>query len=336
MPEPITLPRVRHRLVEGLEVEMGPVDLEPGERLVMFGPNGAGKTTALRLLAGTLGAGSGLPHSAYLPQHPYMFRGSARHNLGLGLNAEELAGAQDMAGELGLGDKLDDAAQSLSGGERQRLALARTLAHSADLVLLDEPLSAIDLRDRDLVTSVLIRALGERSAVIVTHDREVVAALADRVAVMVSGAVRQIGSVDEVFTLPSSDEVALSVGIGNVLSGVVVDLDDPLVAVEVDGLNVWALGAQTRGAAVKVLFGAETVTVHTGGGSPTSARNVWEGRISGVRPVGRLVELLVDVGPTVVALITPGSLDALELHQGSPVSLSLKATAARAVAAPES
>jgi len=86
-----------------------------------------------------------------------------------------------------------------------------------------------------------------------------------------------------------------------------------------------------------VLFGAETVTVQTGtgAGAPTSARNVWFGEVEAIRPVGRLVELVVDVGPRVVALITPGSLESLDLAPGSRVGLALKATAVHVVSAPE-
>lgn len=330
----ITLPQVGHRPVPGVRIEIGPLELSGGERLVLFGPNGAGKSTALRLLAGTLGDHRRLPPSAYLPQRPYMFRGSARHNLFLGLDAGEGRRAEELADRLGLGPKLGDEASGLSGGERQRLALARTLAVAADLVLLDEPLSAVDVRNRDLVTSVLAAALDGRSAVIVTHDREVVATLADRVAVMIDGSIRQMGSVDTVFTLPADDEVALTVGLGNVLSGVVVSGEEPLVEVEVAGISIWGFGTQPAGTPVKVLFGAETVTVFTGEPSSTSARNVWFGEIAAVRRVGRLVELVVDVGPRVVALITPGSLESLDLEAGSAVGLSLKATAVHAVASP--
>jgi molybdopterin-binding protein len=263
-----------------------------------------------------------------------MFRGTGRHNLQLGLDGEEAAAAVAMARELGLEAKLDGEAGSLSGGERQRLALARTLARDVGLVLLDEPLSAIDVRHRDLVTSVLAGALSGRAAVIVTHDREVVATLADRAAVMIDGSIRQIGTVDEVFTLPVDDEVALAVGLGNVLSGVVVGSEEPMVEVEVGGVRIWGFGNQEPGTPVKVLFGAETVTVQTGEASATSARNVWFGEITAIRPVGRLIELVVDVGPRVAAVITPGSFEALGLEPGRRVGLTLKATAVHAVSVP--
>ena len=335
MPELLTLPRLSYQAARGLEIVFGPLDLDSTERLALFGPNGAGKTTALRLLAGTLGASLDLPPSAYLPQRPYMFRGTAAHNLTLGLDGEERSHAFELAERLGLAPNLADEGTGLSGGERQRVALARALASSARVVLLDEPLSAIDVQHRESVIAVIGSSLSGRAAVIVTHDREVVASLADRVAVMIGGTIRQLGPVDEVFTLPADDEVAMAVGLGNVLSGSVVGTDDPLVEVDVGGVGIWGYGRQELGTSVKVLFGAETVTVQTGAGAPTSARNVWFGEVEAIRPVGRLVELVVDVGPRVVALITPGSLESLDLAPGSRVGLALKATAVHVVSAPE-
>lgn len=334
MPDGVTLPRLRHEPGPGISIEVGPLTLQSGEKLVLFGPNGAGKTTALRLMAGTLGSQQKLPSSAYMPQRPYMFRGTARHNLLLGLDRTEAERAEHLAARFGLSAKLEDQAAGLSGGERQRLGLARTLARTAHLALLDEPLSAIDVADRDRVASIIAEALAGTPAVIVTHDRDVVAALADRAAVMIDGVVRQTGTVDEVFTLPASDDVAAAVGLGNALSGVVVGAEEPLVEVDVDGVRIWGFGTQEPGTPVKVLFGAETVTVNTGQTPFTSARNVWSGEVAAVRRVGRLIELLVDVGPRVVALITPGSLEALDIAAGRRVELSLKATAVHAVASP--
>ena len=253
----------------------------------------------------------------------------------LGLDVDERSRAFELAERLGLAPNLADEGSGLSGGERQRVALARALASSARLVLFDEPFSAIDVQHRESVIAVIGSALSGRAAVIVTHDREVVASLADRVAVMIAGTIRQLGPVDEVFTLPADDEVAMAVGLGNVLSGSVVGTDDPLVEVDVGGVRIWGYGRQELGMSVKVLFGAETVTVQTGARAPTSARNVWFGEVEAIRPVGRLVELVVDVGPRVVALITPGSLESLDLAPGSRVGLSLKATAVHVVAAAE-
>lgn len=300
-----------------------------GERLIVFGPNGAGKTTLLRRLADQAGA-----RATYLPQRPYMFRGSGLHNLRLGLGRSEWAVADSLAAALGVFDRLDGPAGALSGGERHRLALARALAREAPLVLLDEPLAPLDVRDREAVIEVVADGIGGRAAVIVTHDSAAAAMIGGSVAVMLDGSIRQTGTVGEVFSLPEHEDVAEAVGVQNVLSGVVRSQRGALVQVDCGEVEVWALGDHVAGDIVRVLFGAEAVTVFAGSADRGSARNLWKGVVSEIRTLGRLSELVVDAGPTLVALITPGSLDALDLHPGSSISLTLKATAARAVAAP--
>ncbi|MCZ6461049.1 MAG: ATP-binding cassette domain-containing protein, partial [Actinobacteria bacterium] len=127
-------------------VDIPELSVQLGERLIVFGPNGAGKTTLLRLISAIEGEG-GTPYASYLPQRPYLFRGTCRANLHLGLDTEARIKAEDLAVRLGVGDRLDDQARTLSGGERMRLSMARTLAVDTALVLLDEPLAPLDLRD---------------------------------------------------------------------------------------------------------------------------------------------------------------------------------------------
>jgi ABC-type Fe3+/spermidine/putrescine transport system ATPase subunit len=317
---------------DGSIVSVDTLEVGADERSVVFGPNGSGKTTLLRLLAGTIGAGTGVG-TAYLPQRPYLFRGTGQHNLGLGLSAAELVEAADLAVSFGVADRLDADVRELSGGERMRLALARTLAKDEPLVLLDEPLAPLDHRDRERVAAGIARALQGRSAVIVSHDRESVAILADRVAILIGGRFRQVGPVGEVFAAPSDDDVAEVVGVANVLDGHVTARSDPLVTVRCGEVDLFVVGDQDVGTAVKVIFGAEAVSVHTTAAPGGSPRNVFSGSIRDIRHVGRLVELVADVGVPVVALITPGSLDAMAIESGTRVYFAIKATAARAVAA---
>jgi molybdate transport system ATP-binding protein len=339
VPDAVTLPTLAFPLNDGRHLRLDSIVVERGERLVLFGPNGAGKSTALRCYAGLVAGVRGVDGAGYLPQRPYMFRGSARHNLHLGLTEANVARAGDIAGRLGLAGKLADPAGLLSGGERARLGIARVLAHHAPLVLLDEPLAALDARDRSSVESVIVDELGDSAAVIVTHDRDVAAAVAERMAVMIDGTIRQIGSIGSIFAAPLDDEVAEVVGIGNVIRGTIAEVASPLVRVDLGGeggsrLDMWTLGEEQPGTPVVVMFGAEAVTVFSGDGPRGSARNHWRGAIESIRQAGRLVELVVDVGLPVVALITPGSLEALDLEPGRSVALSVKATAAQAVAVP--
>ncbi len=322
---------------DDLIVDAGDLELRTGERLVVYGPNGAGKSTLLRLAAGILGERTG-DEVVYMPQRPYMFRGSGRRNLLLGLEDAESNKAEMLAKRLGVSNVLGTPAARLSGGERQRLALARTLASSRPVVALDEPLAAIDAQDRDEVSAVIGDALGDRAALVVTHDRDVVVAFADRVAVMAGGRVLQVGPAQEVLLHPGGDDIAEVLGFQNVLAGTVVKSEGPLVQVACSGLMVWALGTQASGSDVRVTFGAEAVTLHTvttpGAELTTdSARNHWLGPVRTIAEVGRLVEVVVDVGQPVAALITAGSMDGMGIEVDDQIAMSVKATAAHAVTA---
>ncbi len=298
------------------------------DHLVVFGPNGAGKTTLLRLLAGTLRGGSAIA-AGYLPQRPAALRGSVRRNLELGLaDSDDKQRAHALATELGLAGLLDASARSLSGGERQRMALARTLARSEATMLLDEPLAAIGLADRGAVAATIGKALEGKSALIVTHDRQTAAALGDRVAVLIDGTIRQVGPPSKVFALPDDEVVAGALGIANVMTGEVMDSEGGLVSLRVGPLEVW--GGGDPQASGRALFGAETVTLYAGDRPDSgSARNSWSGTVTQIVPVGQLVEVLVDCGPTVVALVTPGALDGLGVAVGDLASVAVKATAIR-------
>jgi len=322
--------KVLTNLRYGSVVTVSELTLDPNGRAVIFGPNGAGKTTLLRMLAGRL-PGPVL-ETAYLPQRPYLFRGSAGHNLGLGLSSEQAARARQLVERFGLSpDVLRRASGTLSGGERQRLVLARTIARPEPWVLLDEPLAAIDARDRMDVAQELVASLDRRGVVIVTHDREVAVAMGDSVAVMIDGEIRQVGPVAEVFALPATERVASVIGTANVLEGRTSGAIHPLVALDLGGIEVWGIGSLPSDSSARALFGAEAVTIYGGVAKTGSAQNRWSGTVIELRQVDRLLEVIVDVGVRVVALITPGAQAALELRSGSEVTVAVKATAVRIV-----
>lgn len=302
-----------------------------GRRLVLFGPNGAGKSTISRLLAGTLPGGPSLD-CTYLPQTPYLFRGSAGWNLGLGLDAEGAARARQLADRLGVGTLLDRHATTLSGGERQRLSLARALARPSPCVILDEPLAPLDAKDRMDVAEAIVEAIGDRTAVIVTHDRQEAAVLGDLMVVVIGGRVVQSGKVETVFSLPDATEVADVLGIANLFEGTVSLTEGALCSVQIGGVHVWGLGERVPGDSARVMFGAEAVTVFPGTDAPTgSARNRWVGHIVDMRDAGKLIEAVVDAGIQIVALLTPGAVDALKLEVGGAVTVTAKATAVRVI-----
>jgi molybdopterin-binding protein len=309
------------------------IEVDEGRRLVLYGPNGSGKTTMIRLLAGILPGGPAL-EAAYLPQHPYLFDGLVGWNLGLGLDAEAAALASQYVGRMGLADRLTDPVRVLSGGERARVALARTLARRDPVVLLDEPLAAVDAPDRLPIARLVVEAIGSRAAVIVTHDLTETVALGTHVAVVDEGDVIQTGTVAEVLSRPADDRVARATGVSNVLDGVVEEVSDGVVTVRSGDLAVVGHGEVPLGAPARVLFGAEAVTLYDGVTDAVgTARNHWASTVSELRPSGRLIEVHVDSGSPVVGLVTPGSAAGLDLRPGARVTVSVKAAAVTVVPA---
>ena len=314
---------------DGSIVNVSNLDLEDGAVTVLFGPNGAGKTTVLRYLAG-IGGGDPVLDCVYQPQHPYVFRGLAGMNLGLGLNAEEAGMAGTLADRMGLRRVLSEPAGQLSGGERQRLALARSLSRQAVWVLLDEPLTAIDRKDRPMVLEVLASALSGRSSLVVTHDLDVAVALADKLAVMIGGEIVQQGRLREVLRSPNSVEVARVVGVGNIIEGKGV-AEAGLTRVESARISVVGRG-NVEGPA-RALIPAESVVLGSGDSQDSSARNRWSGRVTRMTERASVVEVEVDVGEIMVALVTRGAAEEMSLAVGSVVSLTAKATAVTVVPA---
>jgi molybdopterin-binding protein len=308
-------------LVEGLE-------LPPGKTTVIFGPNGAGKSTLLRYLAG-LGSGPGLGSVSYLQQRPYMFRGTAGHNLGLGLDSEEAARARQVSDRLGVGDLLAHDAPTLSGGERHRLALARAVAAHADWLLLDEPLAPVDLADRHMILGLLSDEFEFRNVVLVTHDIDVVASLADHLVVLDRGRLIEQGPVAEVIGSPSGVRSAEILGKANLIDGLA-RLDSEVCVLSNDSVEIYGVGS-AQGKA-RALFGAEALTLRLPGtGGATSARNTWIGSVETILDRGQLIEIAIDIGVRLVAVITPGALADLSLAPGGQVEVSVKASAVRIV-----
>jgi putative spermidine/putrescine transport system ATP-binding protein len=219
--------------------------LHPGELVALLGPSGCGKTTALRLLAGledldggrVMVAGqdvSGLPTNkrdmgmvfqAY-SLFPHM---TARQNVAFGLrlrgipDAERRKRAGEMLDLVGLAAQADRYAHQMSGGQQQRVALARALAIRPKVLLLDEPLSALDAKVRAQLRDEIRRVQLEvgTTTLFVTHDQEEALAIADRVGVMQAGRLEQLGPPVEVYHRPATPFVAEFVGLTNKLPATV-------------------------------------------------------------------------------------------------------------------
>ena len=222
------------RALDGLSIEMA-----PGELVALLGPSGCGKTTALRIVAGfeTADTGSVLVDDKDISSVPAARRDmgmvfqsyslfpnmSALDNVGFGLRMRKIGSAQrrTKAGELldmvGLVDQAKQYPHQLSGGQQQRVALARALAIEPRVLLLDEPLSALDAKVR-LQLREQIRTLQQRlgtTTLFVTHDQEEALSMADRVGVMRQGKLEQIAAPDELYKQPATAFVAEFVGVMN-------------------------------------------------------------------------------------------------------------------------
>ena len=329
--------------------------VEPGEVAVLLGPNGAGKTTVLRALAGLLPLAGGrvvldgqlLDDTARRIRVPVELRQvgvvfqeyllfphlSVLENVAFGLRSRGMrrAPARRAAGawleRLGLRSLEDTRPGALSGGQQQRVALARALATGPRMLLLDEPLSALDVSVRAEVRRDLRRHLREFPGVnlLVTHDPLEAIALADRLIVLEGGRVLQAGTPAEVTEHPRSPYVADLVGV-NLLRGKA--LGD---VVEVDGggrLEVVGAGSGEVFAVVPPrsvsLWRSRPI------GSP---RNVWAGRARRLDLLGDRVRVRVEGRPSLVAEVTPAAVAELGLVDGADVWVSIKATDVRVYSA---
>lgn len=206
------------------------LDVADSEMVAVLGPSGSGKSTLLRAIAGLVDVSSG--DIAWdgrsivdVPTHKrgfgLMFQGyalfphmSVADNVGFGL---AMGGHEDIAGQVeealswvGLEGFGPRRVESLSGGEQQRVALARTLAPRPALVMLDEPLGALDrnLRQKLVVDTREVLEEREVTAIVVTHDREEAVAMSDRLALMRGGTIVQTGHLDEILAHPADEWVA--------------------------------------------------------------------------------------------------------------------------------
>jgi molybdate transport system ATP-binding protein len=333
---------------------LGPLDLamelkiDEDEVVALLGPNGAGKTTLLRAIAGLVPFRSGrvaldgrvLEDTAtgqYVPteRRPigFVFQDyllfphlSVLDNVAFGLRSRGTPrrAAADKAVQwldrVGLKSYARAKPSELSGGQRQRVALARALAPDPRLLLLDEPLSALDVTTRAEVRRDLKHHLGSFQGIrlLVTHDPLEAVALADRLIVMEGGRLMQTGTSAEVTERPRSQYVADLVGV-NLLRGTA-----DHGSVQLSGGTAIAVAVAESGE-VFVVIHPRAVAIYRSRpeGSP---RNVWPGRATNIELMGNRVRVRIEGEVPMVAEVTPAALKDLELVEGGQVWISFKAT----------
>lgn len=320
-----------------------------GETLVLLGPNGAGKTTALRAVAGlqpldhgrvtldgetlddpalgtwvpTEDRPMGVVFQDYL-LFPHL---SARDNVAFGLRAHGAsrrtarARADEWLARVGLADHARAKPAALSGGQAQRVALARALATEPRVLLLDEPLAALDATTREALRRDLGRILADAAGarLLVTHDPVDAFALADRVVVLEAGRVVQEGTADDLQTRPRTRYVADLIGVNLYRavatgSGVRIEPDHELAVVNDGGLT----------GSVLVMIRPQAVALHVRRpeGSP---RNVWSASVRDLDVLGDRARVQLGDSPRITAEVTRAAVTDLALAPGAPVWVSVKA-----------
>jgi molybdate transport system ATP-binding protein len=325
----------------------GELHVDEGETLAIVGPNGAGKSTVLRVLAGLVALDSGRvvigdrvvddPDArVFVPPEQrgvgFVFQDhllfphlSVLDNVAFGLRERGVrrGAARDRAAQLlnevGLAGKAGARPRELSGGEAQRVALVRATAIEPELLLLDEPLAALDVQTRAETRAALRGALGavRGARILVTHDPVDALTLAERLVILERGRVVQTGTANEIVAHPRTAYVADLVGV-NLYRG---HADGAVV--RVDGASLTA--AEAHHGRVLAIIAPHSVFVYRA--CPNgSARNVWPGTIAAVDRLGARVRVRIEGAFPIVAEVTPAAVETLELREGASVWAAVKAT----------
>ena len=347
------------------QTSVGALDLDvalevaPGECLALAGPSGAGKTSVLRVAAGLLRPERGVVELAgetwldtdrgvdlpperrscgYLFQEYALFPHlTAAQNVAYPLREvprrERRERAIALLGRFGMADLADAHPRTLSGGERQRVALARALARRPGVLLLDEPLSALDARTRAAAARELAAVLREVAvpALLVTHDFAEAAQLGDRVGVIDAGRVVQEGTPTQLAAEPRSAFVADFTG-AVVLTGTARAAPGGLTAVELDGGGTVTSTDRADGPVAVSVFPWEIAIEPAGAEQHGSAQNGLAAEVLTLTTLGNRVRLGLAAPQPLAAEITRASAEALNLRAGVRVTASWKAAATRLVA----
>ncbi len=353
---------VRHASKTTLEVSA--LEIYPGEVVAVIGPNGAGKSTLLRVMGLLQRPSSGniffrgeeatpakvlamRRRMASVFQEPLLLNASVYDNAALGLKLrgwprEQIAKQlRPWFERLGIAALALRQVRTLSGGEAQRTSLARALALDPELLLLDEPFSALDAPTREALLVDLHEILRETgiTAVIVTHDLHEAGTLGQRIGVLSYGKLLQLSSSEEVLLHPASAEVAAIVGVNNRIPGVVEAIADGMSTVRFNGGALQVSGQFERGSQVLLCVRPEAINIahfrdEVNRSPATNRLNV---KIIRVSPWMAQYRIVLSAGETcLVALISKSRFRELGLREGKEVLASFTAGAIHVIAASRS
>jgi molybdopterin-binding protein len=341
--------------IKNLKVNLGDfllqninLDIEPGEYFIILGPTGAGKTVLLESIAGlypVLGGNvwvgdkeiTGLSPEkreigiVYQDQvlFPHL---SVEKNIAFGLKMrkcpknETKAKVDAIVEVVGISHLLKRSPATLSGGEKQKVALARALVIQPKVLLLDEPLSALDPETRERMQRELrgIHSRIELTIIHVTHDFEEAIALGHRVAVLNDGCIAQVGTPEEFLRRPSSEFVARFALTRNILSGRAMGAENGCTIIDIGGTQLRAI-AEAKGQ-VRLSLRPEDILISREPVQST-ARNCFLGVVNDITDRGSVICITVTVPPDFICTVTRQAFDELKLSKGGEVWITFKAAA---------
>jgi spermidine/putrescine ABC transporter ATP-binding subunit len=318
------------------------LDIRPGEFLTLLGASGCGKTTVLRMVAGFQRPTSGrvligdkdvTQIAANRRDIGFVFQNYALfphlsifENVAYGLRVKRLdetnirQRVEDGLLQVGLRGFGDRMISELSGGQQQRVALARAIVIRPDVLLFDEPLSNLDAQLRIQMRSEIRRLQKELNitAVYVTHDQEEAMAISDRIAIMNSGQIVQIGAAEELYLHPATRFVATFLGDANLIESTVIDIGMDRLTLGVDGSR-WDIATSERhpaGANVLAVVRPEAIRLSETEGN-------FKGRVVTSTYLGAKAEYLVRVGDQTLQVVQPNPTRGSRFAEGAEVGVSL-------------
>jgi len=318
------------------------LNIEKGDYFVILGPSGNGKTVLLEIIAGLRDVDSGdiyfsgnrvndVPpeqRNAGMVYQDYMLfpHMNVKENILFGIKIKKIMNYEikfeKITKDLEIFHLINRKIRNLSGGEKQRVALARTLILEPEILLLDEPLSAVDTSTKNKLQNDLKRIHKEfnTTTIHVTHDFNEAIFLADKIAIVKNGEVIQSGTPEEIFQKPNNDFVAEFIGCKNIFKGKIIEKNIAKISDEINFSVV--MEEKTE---INLMIRSENIIVSLEKIN-SSAKNCFKGKIINIKKKLKVVEVTVDIGVTLATYITYSSFEQMKLENNKEVYLTFKAT----------